>query len=373
MSPTNRIRLLVSAGGTLLLGVAWFLLAPIAGCHGMDDKRNANRKPLAEYDLPARHSALGVGFSPDGKEIVVHTRRMDEGDGKGFIHFFDAKSGQLLVTTSQPSHVRDFGFFAGGKKLLTAPCNGGGFHVFAGKEWEMVDTLDGPMILQIKVLPDGKRAAVVVGGWDGPKIWDLETKKAVSFPAPGKHPGFDIHITVAAVDVSPDGKRLAVALAAPRVELYDIETVKLAATLAVDSGIFTSVRYSPDGKRIAAGYYNKDGVVSIHIWDAATHKLLHTCTAETMKRGPEFVRFTPDGKYVLAVAFENLDMPVRTLVWATDTGKLVETLEPEHGGGAFAFSPDGTLMITFANKDRRIQKWDFAAIRKEFEAKVEKK
>ncbi len=373
MSPTNRIGLLASIGGTLLFGVAWFLLAPIAGCLGMDDKRNAGRKPLAEYDLPARHSALGGGFSPDGKEIVVHTRRVDEGDGKGFIHFFDAESGKLLVTMSQPSHVRDFGFFAEGKKLLTAPCNGGGFHVFAGKEWGMVDTLDGPMINQIKILPDGKRVAAAVGGWDGPKIWDLETKKAVSFPAPGKHPGFDLNIRVAAIDVSPDGKRLAVALWAPRVELYDIETVKVAATLAVDSGIFTSVRYSPDGKRIAAGYNNKEGVSSIHLWDTATHKLLHTCTAEKMRRGPEYLLFTPDGKYVLAVAFEDLDKPVRTLVWATDTGKLVETLEPGFGGGALAFSPDGTVLVTLTNKDRRIQKWDFAAIRKDFEAKAEKK
>ena len=74
---------------------------------------------------------------------------------------------------------------------------------------------------------------------------------------------------IAALAWSPDGRRIAVAGAAPEVNVYDADTgARVAACKGHTAGIY-SVAFSPDSARLATGGF--DGMV--RLYDAATGAL----------------------------------------------------------------------------------------------------
>jgi WD40 repeat protein len=74
---------------------------------------------------------------------------------------------------------------------------------------------------------------------------------------------------IAALAWSPDGSRIAVAGAAPEVNVYDAGTgARLAACIGHSAGIY-SVAFSPDSATLATGGF--DG--SVRLYDAATGSL----------------------------------------------------------------------------------------------------
>src|SRR6185436_3936789 len=74
---------------------------------------------------------------------------------------------------------------------------------------------------------------------------------------------------IASLAWSPDGRRIAVAGAAPEVNIYDAETgARVAACKGHAAGIY-SVAFSPDSGTVAAGGF--DGMV--RLYDAATGEL----------------------------------------------------------------------------------------------------
>jgi small GTP-binding protein len=113
---------------------------------------------------------------------------------------------------------------------------------------------------------------------------------------------------------------------------------------------FTSLAWSPDGQRIAAGAL--DGC--IWIFDAHSGKqlgLLEGHTAEVFG-----VAFSPDGKLL---ASGSSDGTVR--FWNADTGQTVHVCEG-HSGDVYsvAFSPDGKLLASGAD-DQTVRLWDVAS------------
>src|SRR5207244_13565687 len=73
----------------------------------------------------------------------------------------------------------------------------------------------------------------------------------------------------AALEWSPDGRRIAVAGAAPEINVYDAETgARVSACKGHAAGIYT-VAFSPDSATLATGGF--DGMV--RLYDAATGQL----------------------------------------------------------------------------------------------------
>ena len=111
------------------------------------------------------------------------------------------------------------------------------------------------------------------------------------------------HEDVTAVSFSPDGKTLASGSWDKTVRVWDLAAGKELQRLSHDSYV-TTVSFSPDGKTFASGSEDK----TVRVWDLATGKELHRLSHDSPVTE---VSFSPDGK-TLASGSEDT---VRLWLW----------------------------------------------------------
>jgi WD40 repeat protein len=106
----------------------------------------------------------------------------------------------------------------------------------------------------------------------------------------------------------------------------------------VDSDTVLAVAYSPDGRMLAGGGFEK----AIRVWDARTGKTLFSLEGpkQTIRRS---VAFSPDGKLLASSGDDGL-----ILFWDLQTGKLERSLRGSPTTNlrflSIVFSPDGNKM-----------------------------
>ncbi|HDL85459.1 MAG TPA: hypothetical protein ENH11_03900, partial [Candidatus Acetothermia bacterium] len=115
------------------------------------------------------------------------------------------------------------------------------------------------------------------------------------------------------VQFSPDGKYLAVATSIG-IELRRSDTLELTRFLTNHTGVVLSVAFSPDGRTLASGSWNK----AIKLWDVATGTLQCTFTSHT--RPVYSVAFSPDGRTLVSGSKDDT-----IKLWNVATGTLQRT------------------------------------------------
>src|SRR5205823_7487066 len=106
------------------------------------------------------------------------------------------------------------------------------------------------------------------------------------------------------------------------VVLYDVATRRVVRTLATPRDTDLTVKFSPDGKLLAAGGIGG----TIYRWDAATGAARPPIHAHPIKVWD--LAFSPDGR-TLATAAGSGQGPGEVKLWDPATGKLLTAHDPK--------------------------------------------
>jgi WD40 repeat protein len=190
--------------------------------------------------------------------------------------------------------------------------------------------------------PDGKRIAIAVAAYvdrakvqPGLKVLDAATGEEVPLVPD------DESSWVQCVTFSPDSRRLAFGND-NEIDIRDIVARKRLLLLKESSPVFC-LAFSPDGKRLASGTGRhvktprRDEVVKI--WDASTGK--EQLRLEGHTDSIRSVAFSPDGKLLVSGSDDGT-----ARLWNAETGKSLITLKSDNTITRVAFSPDGKLLAT---------------------------
>jgi WD40 repeat protein/serine/threonine protein kinase len=128
-------------------------------------------------------------------------------------------------------------------------------------------------------------------------------------------------------------------------------------TLKRHSGMYGSMAYSPDGKRLAAGSGTWDGAKNawvageVKVWDAQTGQELLSLKGHT--GGVNGVAFSPDGKRLASGSQDGT-----AKVWDAQTGQELLSLKGHTNFVlSVVYSPDGKRLAS-AGEDNTIKVWD---------------
>lgn len=301
----------------------------------------------------------GLLFSPDGHSLFCNgTTLIDSATGEEKVH-------RRVVPHY---NVRDFCLSAGGKQVFlfggtyrhqmpAAPEAEGVVAVIPADLSEGVERLPSRDRREDScgaVSPDGKWLVTArtsePHGTKSVVVFDFAKRERVlSFDAQvgqdrnSKTPRLTPH-DVSSVTFSPDGKLLAVAGGANKVELFDAtDGFKPCGELPGHTWGSQRVVFDKDGKRVASVSW--DGTA--RIWDVKEKTDLHRLDLKNTKHTePVDVAFSPDGKLVATV--DGTDAKL----WDAATGKEVRTIATQlKVPSRVAFSPDGKhVAIGFADR-----------------------
>ena len=143
--------------------------------------------------------------------------------------------------------------------------------------------------------PDGKLAALVTD--EGIRLVDTATWRPVGAPLRSSHGPWH------GIDWSPDGGMVAIAGSEGRVELWDVATRQLVRQLPDPAAVrapepaLSTVRFSPDGRVVAAGPQELNHVT---LWNTATGRMIGRpiVTNPPGTGGAQSVDFSPDSKRI---------------------------------------------------------------------------
>jgi tricorn protease-like protein len=135
---------------------------------------------------------------------------------------------------------------------------------------------------------------------------------------------------VSRIDFHPDGKFLAAGGQDRAIEIWDLTAGKVVTTLRAPPGFVLDVRYSPDGRLLAAAANE-----SVVVWTTADGK--QVAAFEKLDGTPAMIGFSGDGSKLVAACQKD-----GAIVWDTKTFQEIARLKGDRADvRAVAISPDG--------------------------------
>ena len=158
---------------------------------------------------------------------------------------------------------------------------------------------------------------------------------------------------VSSVRFSPDGKRIVSGSFDNTVKVWDAASGQETLTLKGHIGRVDSVSFSPDGTRIVSGSIDK----TVKVWDAASGQ--ETLTLQGHTGRVYSVSFSPDGTRIVSGG-DGYDQMVK--VWDASSGRATLTLKGHIKRGVYSvdFSPDGKWLVS-GGDDQTVKVWDVAS------------
>jgi WD40 repeat protein len=286
-----------------------------------------------------------LALSPDGKWLAT-------GYADGTVSLWDAASGEeKRHWRAGWGKARAMAFSPDGKTLASALLWNGGFRLWdvdTGRERNAAEGHYGPISL-LRFAVDNK--TLISGGFDRSILWwDMaaQTPRRRFTWTTDSFSGFAL---------SPDGNMIAVAdINTDEMFLWDIGTGKAAKLTGKKAGRIQTIAFSPDGRLLASGGYNR----AIQVWDVRQGKAIREIQGNPRLGG---LLFSPNGKTLASGS------PLR--LWDAVSGKERSNFDNQAGGDfPLAFSPDGKQLVSANDPPGRhvqplVRLWD-ATTGKEF-------
>jgi|GEM_PF-6600759 len=307
------------------------------------------REPVYTF---AGHTAgiRAMAVSPDGSLVAAGATQYEK---PGEIRIWDVSSGkEVKVVRIHPVSVSGLSFSPDGKFIAS-----GGFDncvrvsdVSSGSERASLACGASPW--EPWFLPDGKSLLVMEAG--GPIVrWnlsDLNRPEKVPTALGRLKPG-------GPANASPDRTRIALGynllskteadIGLGNIGVYDVATGKrLYRIRGPEDARIECVVFSPDGRRIAAGYHDN----CVRIWDAEKDG------EPVILTGPkDFITclaFSPKGNSLVAG-----DYTGAVFIWDLGTGKTMDTFRAhEDVLSCLGITPNSSLLLT-ASHDKTVKSW----------------
>lgn len=250
------------------------------------------------------HGLWSVSFSPDGKQVA-------SGDEGGEVRLWESATGKEI-------------------RLLSGR--------FPDSSIGLVDRLT--------FSPDGK--TLRASSW-GYKLCRWET-------ATGKSHGELIFKGISPM-LTSDGKLVVSSNSDGKVFVQDVAMARIVREFATQKQS-AQFAVSPDGKYLAAGSPDQDGMVVV--WELATGA--ERCRCRGAKDWVGNIAFSPDGRYLAGTTTQrNIYTPQSPIqLWDAATGREIRRFEARgHSAFCMSFSPDGRTLATGA-ADRILRLWEVA-------------
>ncbi len=279
-------------------------------------------------------------------EAVKHQQIAEEREKNNRHLVYDANLQLAWATTNNSDHITEYL-----ANYLPRPYQ----EDLRGFEWYYLwrlahRGLDLPIKSRVSSLafsPDGKILAM--GSFDGAaKLWDIDSGRLAATLAVDKD-------WVCSVAFSADGKTLATGGGDYTARLWDVATRRERATFRGHEGSVLSVAFSPDGKTLATGSRDQ----TAKLWDVATEQVLKTLSGH--KDAVVAVAFSPDGETLVTGGGGISTRKDNTaILWDVTTGRRRADFEGHKGSVlSIAFSPDGETLATGSN-DQTTRLWNVA-------------
>ena len=269
--------------------------------------RNITNKPAPILNHPSKYSS--IEFSPTG-ELLASI-------GGGKLVFWDVASGNKINTIE--TAVNQFTFSPNGKQLAGIPHRRNEKGYTEVRVW---DIRNPKKIMQIATLPFDE--AYKVKG--------------------GAH----------AIDISPDGKWIAVGYSNGTIHIRNLHTQQLVTTLETSLFQMDFLKFSPnnnymvtDGKTLATYSLRPKGYI---MWDIPSWQR----KGEVLRGNVDNLVFSPDGKICASVNdYSGYGRGVE--IWSTVDGAPITSLQTE--AKTVSFSQDGKLIAT-GDRDGIVRLWE---------------
>ena len=289
-----------------------------------------------------RVSALSTAISPDG-----HTLAFEPAQQVAGLRLLDLASGRVR-TLAHPQGDFGVGAFSPDGRTLSTLDDDGNVSLWDSDTGALTETFEVPAASGHQVFsPDG-RTLYTAGVDPTAMIWDVAGDRRLLRPFRTNIDTYPFQPGPPSFAASPNGRTLAIATHAGRVDLIDAETLrKTSGFEAFPDTSLRAIEYSPDGRRLAVAE-ERGGV---GLWDAGSGKrvgpLLSTPRYARPRSG-QVLAFGAGG--VLAAAStggqnEHAMTPSTVRIWDPDGPKLIRP--PLRLGDrvlGLALGPDGSQL-----------------------------